>query len=96
MPEKAGTAAVERTHIDSPRPERRIGPKGILGLLCAISLLVFADRGTTLVLQLNDMPYTSHATICHTVLPMATWQGLIVWAICRHHQQQRCDRFTGN
>ena len=62
MRQKASTAVDEQTHYDSARPERRIGPKGILGLLCAISLLVFADRGTTLVLQLNDMPYQTHAT----------------------------------
>ena len=34
----------------------RLGPKGILGLLCAISLLVFADRGTTLCFRLVWLP----------------------------------------
>ena len=67
MREKAGTAVDEIAQSDNPRPERRIGPKGILGLLCAISLLVFADRGTTLVLQLSHMPYQTPAT-CHALL----------------------------
>ena len=47
MPEslKSGTGHGENDRAQT-EPERRIGPKGILALLCAISLLVFADRGT--------------------------------------------------
>ena len=53
MPDPEHRNAVDQytQHETRPgSPGRRIGPKGILALLCSIYLLAFADRGTLVLM----------------------------------------------